>query len=186
MSSEFNESNYSSKMDKSIQSLKKDISTLRTGRANTNMIDTIKVDVYGQLMPINQLATVSVPEARLISIQVWDKSNINLIESAIQKSDLGINPQTDGQMIRLRIPDLTEERRKDLIKILKNMGEKSKIAVRNIRREANEELKKKLKDKNISEDDNKNFEKNIQKLTDTNIENIEKILSEKEKEISQI
>tara|TARA_B100000963_G_scaffold97376_1_gene84114 strand:- start:200 stop:760 length:561 start_codon:yes stop_codon:yes gene_type:complete len=186
VSSEFNESNYSSKMDKSIQSLKKDISTLRTGRANTNMIDTIKVDVYGQLMPINQLATVSVPEARLISIQVWDKSNINLIESAIQKSDLGINPQTDGQMIRLRIPDLTEERRKDLIKILKNMGEKSKIAVRNIRREANEELKKKLKDKNISEDDNKNFEKNIQKLTDTNIENIEKILSEKEKEISQI
>ncbi len=186
MSNEFNETNYSSKMDKSIQSLKKDISTLRTGRANTNMLDTIKVDVYGQLMPINQLATVSVPEARLISIQVWDKSNTNLIESSIQKSELGINPQIDGQMIRLRIPDLTEERRKDLIKILKNMGEKSKIAVRNIRREANEELKKKLKEKNISEDDNKNFEKNIQKLTDTNIENIEKILSEKEKEISQI
>ena len=120
MSSEFNEKNYSEKMDKSIQALKKDISTLRTGRANTNMLDTIKVDVYGQLMPINQLATVSVPEARLISIQVWDKGNINLIESAIQKSELGINPQTDGQMIRLRIPDLTEERRKDLIKILMN------------------------------------------------------------------
>ena len=173
-------------MDKSIQSLKKDISTLRTGRANISMLDTIRVDVYGQLMPINQLATVSVPEARLISIQVWDKSNINLIESAIQKSELGINPQTDGQMIRLRIPDLTEERRKDLIKILKNMGEKGKIAIRNIRREANEEIKKHLKDKNISEDDNKNFEKNIQKITDQNIENIDKILSEKEKEISQI
>ena len=173
-------------MDKSIQSLKKDISTLRTGRANISMLDTIRVDVYGQLMPINQLATVSVPEARLISIQVWDKSNINLIESAIQKSELGINPQTDGQMIRLRIPDLTEERRKDLIKILKNMGEKGKIAIRNIRREANEEIKKQLKDKNISEDDNKNFEKNIQKITDQNIENIDKILSEKEKEISQI
>ncbi len=186
MSSEFNEKNYSSKMDKSIQSLKKDISTLRTGRANISMLDTIRVDVYGQLMPINQLATVSVPEARLISIQVWDKSNINLIESAIQKSELGINPQTDGQMIRLRIPDLTEERRKDLIKILKNMGEKGKIAIRNIRREANEEIKKQLKDKNISEDDNKNFEKNIQKITDQNIENIDKILSEKEKEISQI
>ena len=186
MSNEFNETNYSSKMDKSIQSLKKDISTLRTGRANTNMLDTIKVDVYGQLMPINQLATVSVPEARLISIQVWDKSNTNLIESSIQKSELGINPQIDGQMIRLRIPDLTEERRKDLIKILKNMGEKSKIAVRNIRREANEELKKKLKEKSISEDDNKNFEKNIQKLTDNNIENIDRVLSEKEKEISQI
>ena len=173
-------------MDKSIQSLKKDISTLRTGRANISMLDTIRVDVYGQLMPINQLATVSVPEARLISIQVWDKSNTNLIESAIQKSELGINPQIDGQMIRLRIPDLTEERRKDLIKILKNMGEKGKIAIRNIRREANEEIKKKLKDKNISEDDNKNFEKNIQKITDLNIENIEKILTEKEKEIIQI
>ncbi len=186
MSSEFNEKNYSSKMDKSINSLKKDISTLRTGRANINMLDTIKVDVYGQLMPINQLSTVSVPEARLISIQVWDKGNINLIESAIQKSELGINPQTDGQMIRLRIPDLTEERRKELIKVLKNMGEKGKIAIRNIRREANEEIKKKLKEKSISEDDNKNFEKNIQKITDQNIENIDKILSEKEKEISQI
>ena len=173
-------------MDKSIQALKKDISTLRTGRANTNMLDTIKVDVYGQLMPINQLATVSVPEARLISIQVWDKGNINLVESAIQKSELGINPQTDGQMIRLRIPDLTEDRRKDLIKILKNMGEKSKVAIRNIRREANEELKKELKEKLISEDDLKNFEKNIQQLTDISVEKIEKILSDKEKEISQI
>ena len=186
MLAEFNENNYSSKMEKSIQSFKKDISTLRTGRANTYMLDTIKVDVYGQLLPINQLATVSVPEARLISIQVWDKSNTSLIESAIQKSELGINPQIDGQVIRLRIPDLTEERRKDLIKILKNMGEKGKIAIRNIRREANEELKKKLKDKNISEDDNKNFEKVIQKLTDSNIETIEKILISKEKEISQI
>jgi len=186
VSSEFNEKNYSSKMDKSISSLKKDISTLRTGRANVNMLDTIKVDVYGQLMPIDQVGTVSVPEARLISIQVWDKANINLIEGAIQKSELGINPQIDGQIIRLRIPDLTEERRKDLIKILKNMGEKSKISIRNIRREANEELKKELKEKRISEDDNKNYEKNIQKLTDLNIENIEKILTEKEKEISQI
>ena len=186
MSSEFNEKNYSSKMDKSIQSLKKDISTLRTGRANTNMLDTIKVDVYGQLMPIDQIATISVPEARLLSIQVWDKANTNLIESAIQKSELGINPQIDGQIIRLRIPDLTEERRNDLIKILKNMGEKGKIAIRNIRREANEDLKNKLKNKDISEDDNKNFEKLIQKITDTNIQNIEKILTDKEKEISQI
>jgi len=182
----FNEKNFSLKMEKSITSFKKDISTLRTGRANINMLDTIKVDVYGQKMPIEQLATVSVPEARLISIQVWDKSNINLIENAIQKSELGINPQTDGQVIRLRIPDLTEERRKDLIKVLKNMGEKGKVSIRNIRREANEDLKKKLKEKIISEDENKNFEKNIQKLTDQNIENIEKISTEKEKEISQI
>ena len=186
MSNEFNEKEYSTKMDKSIQSLKKDLSTLRTGRANTNMLDTIKADVYGQLMPLDQLATISVPEARLISIQVWDKANIAVIENAIQKSELGINPQIDGQIIRLRIPDLTEERRKDLIKILKNMGEKGKIAIRNIRRDANEELKRKLKEKNISEDESKNFEKIIQNLTDTNIENIEKILANKEKEIIQI
>ena len=186
MSSEFNENNYSTKMSKTIQSFKKDIATLRTGRANINMLDTIKVDVYGQLMPVEQLSTISVPEARLISIQVWDKSNTQLIESAIQKSELGINPQIDGQIIRLRIPDLTEERRKDLIKILKNMGEKGRVSIRNIRREANEELKKKLKDKQISEDQNKSFEKNIQKLTDNSIENLEKILAEKEKEITQI
>ena len=171
MSSEFNEKNYLSKMDKSIQSLKKDLSTLRTGRANSNMLDTIKVNVYGQLMPIDQLGTVSVPEARLISIQVWDKANVTLIDSAIQKSELGINPQIDGQIIRLRVPDLTEERRKDLIKVLKGMGEKGRVSIRNIRREANDELKKKLKEKAISEDENETFEKNIQKLTDVNIEN---------------
>ena len=186
MSAAFDERNISLKMDKSIQSFKKDISTLRTGRANINMLDTIKIDVYGQLMPIGQLATVSVPEARMISIQVWDKSNISIIESGIQKSELGITPQTDGQIIRLRIPDLTEERRKDLIKILKNMGEKAKISIRNIRREGNEDLKKKLKEKIISEDQNKIFEKNIQKITDNNIQTIEKILIDKEKEISQI
>ena len=186
MSSEFNLNLFASKMDKTIQSFKKEISTLRTGRANPNMLDTIKVDVYGQLMPIEQLATISVPEARLISIQVWDKANIPLIDSAIQKSELGINPQVDGQLIRLRIPDLTEERRKELIKILKSMGEKGKVSIRNVRREANEDLKKKLKDKIISEDENKNFEKNTQKLTDDNIQNLEKILSDKEKEILQI
>ena len=148
MSSEFSEKNYLSKMENSIQSLKKDISTLRTGRANASMLDNIKVDVYGQMMPVAQLATVSVPEARLISIQVWDKANIVLIDSAIQKSELGINPQIDGQIIRLRIPDLTEERRKDLTKILKNMGEKGKVSIRNVRREANEELKKIKKQSN--------------------------------------
>jgi len=137
-------------------------------------------------MPINQLATISVPEARLISIQVWDKANINIIDSAIKKSDLGVNPQIDGQTLRIRIPDLTEERRKELIKILKNMGEKSKVSIRNIRRDANEDVKKLLKDKKISEDQNKLFEKNIQKITDDNISNIEKILEGKEKEIIQI
>ena len=186
MNNEFDAKNYSSKMQKSIQALQKDISTLRTGRANVNMLDTIKVDVYGQFMPIDQLATISVPEARLISIQVWNKTNTAAVDSAIQKLELGINPKIDGQIIRLRIPDLTEDRRKDLIKVLKNMGEKSRVAIRNIRREANEDLKKKLKDKIISEDNNKNFEKEIQNITDLNIENNEKILSEKEKEISQV
>ena len=186
LSSEFSDKIFSQKMDKSIQSFKKEISTLRTGRANASMLDTIKVDVYGQLMPINQLATISVPEARLISIQVWDKANVNLIDSSIKKSDLGVNPQIDGQTVRIRIPDLTEERRKDLIKVLKTMAEKGKISIRNIRREANEDLKKKLKDKTISEDDNKKFEKNIQTLTDQYISLIDKTTQDKEKEISQL
>jgi ribosome recycling factor len=163
MSSDFNETNYAVKMDKTIQSFKKDLSSLRTGRANAAMLDMIKVDVYGQLMPVNQMATISVPESRLITVQVWDQANIKAMDSAIQKSDLGINPQIDGSVLRLRIPDLTEERRNDLIKILKSIG-----------------------DKKISEDDNSIFEKNVQKLTDEHIANIEKILSEKEKEILQV
>ena len=186
MSEDFNEKNYSVKMDKTIQSFKKDLSSLRTGRANSAMLDMIKVDVYGQTMPINQMATVSVPEARLITVQVWDQSNIKAVDAAIQKSDLGINPQIDGSVLRLRIPDLTEERRKDLIKVLKGMSEKNKVSIRNIRREGNEELKKLLIDKKISEDESKSSEKNIQKTTDENILNIDKILSEKEKEILQI
>ena len=186
MSSEFNEKNYSLKMEKTILSFKKDIGTLRTGRANASMLDTIKVEVYGQQMPINQIATVNVPEARMISIQVWDQANTVLIDKAIKESDLGVNPQVDGQTVRIRIPDLTEERRKELIKVLKGMGEKSKISIRNIRREGNEELKKLLTGKKISEDESKSLEKNIQKFTDDNITNIDKILSEKEKEISQI
>ena len=186
MSSEFNEKNYAIKMDKTISSFKKDLSTLRTGRANATMLDMVKVDVYGQLMPINQLASISVPEARLITIQVWDQTNIKAVDAAIQKSDLGINPQIDGSVLRIRIPDLTEERRKDLIKILKNIGEKNKVSIRNIRREANDELKNLIKDKKISEDENKLFEKNIQKVTDDHVANIEIILSEKEKEILQV
>ena len=186
MNEVFNQKDYSSKMDKTIQSFKKDLASIRTGRANSSMLDMIKVDVYGQMMPINQLATVSVPEARLITVQVWDQSNVKPVDAAIQKSDLGINPQIDGSVLRLRIPDLTEERRKDLIKVLKTIGEKNKVSIRNIRREGNDELKKLIKDKKLSEDDNKIFEKNIQKVTDDHIANIEKILSEKEKEILQV
>ena len=186
MSANFNEKNYAAKMDKTIQAFKKDLATLRTGRANSAMLDMVKVDVYGQMMPINQLASVSVPEARLITVQVWDQGNVKAVDAAIQKSELGINPQIDGSTLRLRIPDLTEERRKDLIKVLKNIGEKNKVSIRNIRREANDELKKLVKDKKISEDENKTFEKNIQKITDDNIANIDKLLVEKEKEILQV
>ena len=173
-------------MDKTIESFKKDLLSLRTGRANAAMLDMIKVDVYGQMMPINQMATVSVPEARSITVQVWDQTNIKSVDAAIQKSDLGINPQIDGSVLRIRIPDLTEERRKDLIKVLKNVGEKNKVSIRNIRREANDELKKLIKDKKISEDENMFFEKNIQKITDDNILNIDKVSEEKEKEILQV
>ena len=186
MSSEFNQNNYSIKMDKSISSFKKDISTLRTGRANTNMLDTIKVDCYGQLMPIEQLATVSVPEARLISIQVWDKSNVALIDSSIQKSELGINPQIDGQLIRLPVPELNEERRSELKKLIKTIGEKCKVSIRNIRREANEDLKKLLKSKEISEDDEKSNEKKVQTITDNHIKSVDDKVSLKEKEIMTI
>ena len=186
MSSEFNEKNYSSKMDKSIQSLKKDLSTLRTGRANSSMLDTIKIDVYGQMMPIEQLGTISVPEARLISIQVWDKANIGLIDSAIQKSELGLNPQIEGQLIRLPIPDLSEERRNEIKKLIKNMGEKCKVSIRNIRREANDEIKKLLKSKEISEDDEKKYEKIVQTSTDNHIKKIEEKVISKESEIMKI
>ncbi len=186
MSEKYDHKNYFSKMEKTIQSFKKEISSLRTGRANPSMLDMIKVDVYGQLMPINQLATISVPEARLITIQVWDKANISLIDSSIQKSELGVNPQVDGQIIRIKIPDLTEERRKELIKVLKSMAEKGKVSIRNIRREANENLKKKLKEKSITEDENTTFEKQNQKLTDDHISTIDKITLDKEKEILQL
>ena len=173
-------------MDKTIEVFTKELSSLRTGRANAAMLDLIKVDVYGQQMPINQVGSITTPEPRMINIQVWDQNNVSLVDAAIQKSELGLNPQIDGQLIRLPIPELNEERRTELKKMIKSMGEKCKVAIRNIRREANEDLKKKLKEKKISEDQNKSFEKNIQKLTDLNIDNIEKILSDKEKEIIQI
>ena len=171
------------KMSKTISSFQKDLSTLRTGRANPSMLDLIRIDVYGQKMPINQLATVTIPEPRTISIQVWDKNNVKAVDSEIQKSNLGITPQVDGQTIRIHIPQLTEERRKELTKILKNLGEKAKISVRNIRRESNDNIKKLLKDKKISEDESKDYENQVQKTTDDNISKIEKILGDKEKEI---
>ena len=162
----FNENNYSQKMNKTFEVLIKEMSSLRTGRANANMLDLIKVDVYGQKMPINQLASITTPEPRMINIQVWDTNNVPLIESSIRKSELGLNPQIDGQLVRLPIPDLSEERRNEIKKLIKSMGEKCKISIRNIRREANDELKKLLKSKEISEDDEKKYEKKIQIVTD--------------------
>ena len=186
MSSTFNKNEISEKMNKTIVSFKKDLGTLRTGRANPAMFDLIRVEVYGQKMPLNQLATITVPEPRSISIQVWDKSNVNLVDSEIKKSNLGVNPQIDGQILRVRIPELTEERRVELTKVLKNLGEKSKVSIRSIRREANDTVKKLLKEKKISEDESKNYEKETQENTDENINKIEKILTEKEKEILKL
>ena len=173
-------------MDKTFEVFTKELSSLRTGRANAKMLDTIKVDVYGQKMPINQIGTITTPEARMINIQVWDLNNVQLIDSSIKKSDLGLNPQIDGQLMRLPIPDLNEERRTELKKIIKSTGEKCKVSIRNIRREANDELKKLLKSKDISEDDEKKAEKNIQNITDTNIKLIEEKVISKEKEIMTI
>ena len=182
----FNEKNYFQKMSKTFEIFTKDLSSLRTGRANSNMLDIVKVDVYGQKMPINQLATITTPEPRVINIQVWDLNNVSLIDSAIKKSELGLNPQIDGQLVRLPVPDLSEERRNEIKKLIKSMGEKCKISIRNIRREANDELKKLLKSKEIGEDDEKSFEKNVQTITDKHIVTVDEKVSSKEKEIMTI
>ena len=182
----FDEKSHSLKMDKTIEIFSKELSSLRTGRANAAMLDIIKVDVYGQKMPINQIGTVTTPEPRTINIQVWDQNNISLIDAAIKKSELGLNPQIDGQLIRLPIPELNEERRTELTKLIKSMGERCKISIRNIRRDANEELKKLLKSKEIGEDEEKSFEKNIQNITDKHIEIVDKKILSKEKEIMTI
>ena len=182
----FNDKSYSLKMGKTFEVFLKELSSLRTGRANSNMLDIIKVDVYGQKMPINQLGSITTPEPRMINIQVWDQNNVSLIDSAIKKSELGLNPQIDGQLMRLPIPDLNEERRSELTKIIKSSGEKCKVSIRNIRREANDELKKLLKSKELSEDEEKKSEKNIQEITDKNIKLIDEKVISKEKEIMKI
>ena len=183
MTSEDTISNCNSKMRKAYEIFTHDLASLRTGRANVSMLDIIKVDVYGQKMPINQLATVSTPEPRLLTVQVWDQNNVTLIDSAIKKSNLGINPQIDGQLMRIPIPNLNEERRNELKKIMGGLAEKAKVAIRNIRREANDQLKQDLKDKKVGEDEWKKSEKKIQNLTDKQISELEKKLKEKEKEI---
>ena len=182
----FDSKNYNQKMGKTIDVFSKELNSLRTGRANANMLDIIKVDVYGQKMPVNQLATITTPEPRTINVQVWDLNNVNLIDSAIKKSDLGLNPQIDGQLIRLPVPNLSEERRTEMKKMVKSMGEKCKISIRNIRREANDELKDLLKKKEIAEDEEKKFEKNIQNFTDEHIKTIDDKVSSKEKDIMTI
>jgi ribosome recycling factor len=182
----FDEKSYSLKMDKAIEVFSKELTSLRTGRANAAMLDLVKVDVYGQQMPINQVGSITTPEARMINIQVWDANNVSLVDAAIQKSDLGLNPQIDGQLIRLPVPELNEERRTELKKLIKSIGEKCKVSIRNIRREANEELKKLLKSKEIGEDEEKSSEKNVQTITDEHIKTVDEKVSLKEKEIMTI
>ena len=186
MTSEETIKSCNSKMKKAFDVFNHDLGSLRTGRANASMLDIIKVDVYGQKMSVNQLATVSTPEARLLTVQVWDQNNVTLIDSAIKKSNLGINPQIDGQLMRIPIPNLNEERRNELKKIMGELAEKAKVAIRNIRREANDKLKQDLKDKKIGEDEWKKSEKKIQNLTDSQISELEKKLKEKEKEIMTV
>ena len=182
----FDEKSYNIKMDKAIEVFTKELSSLRTGRANAAMLDLVKVDVYGQQMPINQVGSITTPEPRMINIQVWDANNVPLVDAAIQKSDLGLNPQIDGQLIRLPVPELNEERRTELKKLIKSIGEKCKVSIRNIRREANEELKKLLKSKEIGEDEEKSAEKNVQTITDDHIKIVDEKVSLKEKEIMTI
>ena len=182
----FNDKTYSQKMDKTIEVFSKELTSLRTGRANASMLDLVKVDVYGQAMPLNQVSSITTPDARTINIQVWDLNNVTLIDSAIKKSELGLNPQIDGQLIRLPVPDLNEERRMEIKKLIKSMGEKCKISIRNIRREANDDLKKLVKDKEISEDDEKKYEKTVQTFTDVHISIIDQKVESKEKEIMTI
>ena len=182
----FDLKNYNQKMSKTIEIFNKELGSLRTGRANANMLDLVKIDVYGQKMPINQLGTITTPEPRMINIQVWDLNNVNLIDSSIKKSELGLNPQIDGQLIRLPIPNLSEERRNEIKKMVKAMGEKCKVSIRNVRREANDNLKNLLKKKEISEDEEKKNEKAIQDITDKYIKVIDDKVSSKEKEIMTI
>jgi ribosome recycling factor len=182
----FDINNFNQKMTKTLDVFNKELSALRTGRANATMLDLVKVDVYGQKMPINQLGSITTPDPRMINIQVWDLNNVSLIDSAIKKSELGLNPQIDGQLIRLPIPNLSEERRNEMKKMIKSMGEKSKISIRNIRREANDDLKKLQKKKEISEDDEKKYEKEIQTLTDKHISLVDDRVTQKEKEIMTI
>ena len=182
----FDEKSYNLKMDKAIEVFSKELGSLRTGRANAAMLDLVKVDVYGQQMPINQVGSITTPEPRMINIQVWDAGNVTLVDAAIKKSDLGLNPQIDGQLIRLPIPELNEERRTELKKLIKSVGEKCKVSIRNIRREANEELKKLLKNKEIGEDEEKSFEKNVQNITDEHSKIVDEKVSLKEKEIMTI
>ena len=182
----FNDKTYSQKMDKTIEVFSKELTSLRTGRANASMLDLVKVDVYGQAMPLNQVSSITTPDARTINIQVWDMNNVPLVDSAIKKSELGLNPQIDGQLIRLPVPDLNEERRIEIKKVIKSMGEKCKVSIRNIRREANDDLKNLFKNKEISEDDENKFEKTVQNFTDDHIKTVDQKVDAKEKEIMTI
>ena len=182
----FNDKTYSQKMDKTIEVFSKELTSLRTGRANAAMLDLVKLEVYGQEMPVNQVSSITTPDARTINIQVWDLNNVPLVDSAIKKSELGLNPQIDGQLIRLPVPDLNEERRAEIKKLIKSMGEKCKISIRNIRREANDDLKDLVKDKEISEDEEKKNEKTVQTFTDEHIKVIDQKVETKEKEIMTI
>ncbi len=183
MTTTMDKSDLQRRMHGAVDALKHDLSGLRTGRAPIAPLDTIHVEVYGANMPLNQVATVSVPEPRMLSVQVWDRSNVQPVEKAIRSANLGLNPVTDGQLIRLPIPDLTEDRRKELAKLVGQFAEKAKVAVRNVRRDGMDQLKQDEKKHQISEDEHKRLEQEVQKLTDDTIKEIDELSHSKEKEI---
>jgi len=176
----------SNRMDSSISSLKMEMSGIRAGRASPSMLDTIKVDVYGSKMPINQIGNITTPEPRLINIDIWDQGNVSAVEKAIRESDLGINPSIEGTLIRLPLPQLTEERKLEYIKLAKKIGEASKVAIRNIRRDGIEQFKKLEKDKEIGEDESKKLQSDIEEITSTHVKLIDSIVSDKEVDLSKV
>ena len=184
--SELIKNDINNRMDSTITSLKNEMNGIRAGRASPSMLDTIKVDVYGSKMPINQVGNITTPEPRLINIEIWDKGNVSLVEKAIRESDLGINPTIDGTLIRLPLPQLTEERKLEYVKLAKKIGESSKVAIRNLRRDGIERFKKMEKDKEIGEDESKKLQSDIEEITSTHIKLIESIVSEKEVDLSKV
>jgi ribosome recycling factor len=186
VSAPFDTADLKRRMQGAIQSLRHELAGLRTGRASANLVEPVQVQAYGQSMPLNQVATISVPEARTLSVQVWDKGMVNAVDKAIRDANLGLSPVVEGQILRIRIPELNEQRRKEMVKVAHKYGEEARVAVRHVRRDGIDQLKKLLKDKTIPEDEEKRLETDVQKATDTAVSEVDQLIASKEKEIMQV